>query len=526
LSSVARTNPGFRGSERAVPASPFARVLGFGSLAARLAAGTVAEKAAGFFSGGGDGSASGAPADAGPRKSSFLSPKNMERLVEGLCRMRGAALKIGQMLSIQDESLLSPELAAVMARVRQGADVMPRAQLEAQMAAEFGGPGWRARVFAEFEDAPIAAASIGQVHRAALPSGALVAVKVQYPGVARSINSDIDNLTKLLTMVSLTPKGLYLDQAMSSAKTELTLECNYAYEADAQEHFRMLVDAEPALAGRVSVPRVFREASTARVLTTELVRGVPVDKIVLKGPAGAITPAVAAESGLSGSGFKDEAVQARAAAAGAGAGVLPAHVTLTQQQRDALGTLLMRVTLRELFTWRFMQTDPNWSNFLYDPIDNKVHLIDFGASRRYKKAFVDEYLRMVRACGAGDDAAIIDASIKIGFLTGDETKEMVENHVATAKIIGEPFGHKGPYDFVVGNIAARVAPRAGEMAHSRLAPPPMEAYTLHRKLAGAFLTLRRLGAVVDVGKLFTEITGTYVYGPESAEEEEISRRFK
>mgnify|MGYP001077253883 CR=1 FL=1 len=361
------------------------------------------------------------------------------------------------------------------------------------------------------------------MHRAALHSGELVAVKVQYPGVARSINSDIDNLTKLLTMVNLTPRGLYLDQAMSSGKMELTLECDYAYEAAAQSHFKDIIDAEPALRGKVYVPAVFPSASSQRVLTTELVRGVPIDKIALPGADGALPPAVAAESGLSGSGFRDPAAQARTDAAAAGSA---GHLNLSQDDRNALGALLMRVTLRELFTWRFMQTDPNWSNFLYDPATKRVNLIDFGASRRYKKAFVDEYLRMVRACGAGDRAGIIDASLKMGFLTGDETTEMMDLHVATAVIVGEPFGTAGPYDFVKGNIAGRVGPLAGKMVQSRLAAPPMEAYTLHRKLSGAFLTLRRLGAVVDVNTMFKEVTGDYVYGPESAEEEEISRRFK
>ena len=107
--------------------------------------------------------------------------------------MRGAALKIGQMLSLLDEGLLPPAITAALERVRTQADVMPPKQLEAAMRAELG-PEWRARLGgAGFEPAPVAAASIGQVHRATLPDGRRVAVKVQYPGVADSIHSDIGN---------------------------------------------------------------------------------------------------------------------------------------------------------------------------------------------------------------------------------------------------------------------------------------------------------------------------------------------
>ncbi len=507
-----RSPASFRPSERSVPASPLARVLGFGGIAARLAAGALTDRVTAVGSGSSS-SSSGSSGGGG------LGAKQMERLVDGLCRMRGAALKIGQMLSIQDESLLPPALAAAMARVRQGADVMPQKQLEAVMAGELG-QDWRTRLFAEFEDSPIAAASIGQVHRAALPSGALVAVKVQYPGVARSITSDVDNLSRLLTVIDIAPKGLYLGRAMESAKAELTLECDYTYEAAAQKHFASLIAAEPVLGGAVKIPQVVDGASGLRVLTTELVRGVPIDHITALEDVSTAAPSVNAGM-TSADGFRNAPSGAPSAAPTA-----VSLLQLSQAERDRVGTLLMRVALRELFSWRFMQTDPNWANFLYDAETRTLSLIDFGASRRYPKPFVDEYLKMVRACGEGDDAGIVAASRKIGFLTGDESAEMVATHIQSAKIIGEPFGFKGAYDFRLGNISGRVAPLAGKMVHDRLAPPPMEVYTLHRKLSGAFLTLKRLGAVVDVNTMFKEITDEYVFGPESEEDAAITKKFR
>ena len=91
---------------------------------------------------------------------------------------------------------------------------------------------------------------------------------------------------------------------------------------------------------------------------------------------------------------------------------------MSQPVRDAVGTLLLQLTLRELFSWRFMQTDPNWGNFLYDEAAGKLNLIDFGAAREFPVTFVDDYLSMVKACADKDRDGVIHHSTKLGFLTG------------------------------------------------------------------------------------------------------------
>ena len=91
---------------------------------------------------------------------------------------------------------------------------------------------------------------------------------------------------------------------------------------------------------------------------------------------------------------------------------------MSQDIRNDVGSLLLRLTIRELFDWRFMQTDPNWGNFLYDEHTDQLHLIDFGAAKEYPKAFVDEYLRMVLACADKNRAGLILHSTNLKFLTG------------------------------------------------------------------------------------------------------------
>lgn len=130
--------------------------------------------------------------------------------------MRGAALKVGQMLSIQDDSLLPPQLQAILDRVRDGADVMPRKQLERALETELG-IDWETKI-QTFDMKPMAAASIGQVHAATLHDGTPVVIKVQYPGVAESISSDVNNLKRLIRFVNILPKGMYIDETMKAAK--------------------------------------------------------------------------------------------------------------------------------------------------------------------------------------------------------------------------------------------------------------------------------------------------------------------
>lgn len=254
LSSVAK--------QRKVPSTRFGRMASFGTLFAGLGVGTVNELAKGALGLGG----------AKDMKSALFSSKNAERIVDTLCRVRGAALKLGQILSIQDSTIVSPHLIKAFDRVRQAADYMPDWQVEKAMKSEFGSD-WRSN-FKSFEDKPFAAASIGQVHRGILPDGTEVAIKIQYPGVAKSIESDIDNLVGMLKVWDVFPAGIFIDNVVKVAKRELVWEVDYLREANYTEKYREMVTPYK----EYRVPRVIRNLTTKSVLTTELVPGVPLDK--------------------------------------------------------------------------------------------------------------------------------------------------------------------------------------------------------------------------------------------------------
>ena len=517
-----------RRREVAVPSSPLARVMGFGQLAAGLAAGTVAESARRAWRGAG-GQTTGdvekssrrssspnstledptqtstSASDASDRVGSdtsllagdsvFLTEANAERLAVALCRMRGAALKLGQMLSIQDESVVPPAIAKALERVREGADVMPASQLMEAIEGHLG-KDWRApngsikdggnvEVIA-FSNEPLAAASIGQVHRATVRrlvrdkvdgkkktfEDVEVCMKIQYPGVARSIHSDIDNLVRLVRMTDLLPRGLYVEHAVATAKEELTLECDYEYESRSQDKMRALLEGDPAWSAPATVP----ELSSRGVLTTEFAPGIAIDKVA----------------------------------------------SLSQSERDYVGTQLLRITLRELFEFRFMQSDPNFANFLYCPQSRRLTMIDFGAAKAYPKPFVDEYLKMVVACAERDREGVLESSIKLGFLTGEEAGVLKDAHCEAGFQVGRPFqeSDEGMYDFTKNrDMTRRVAGLGKVMLKHRLTPPPAEAYSLHRKLSGSFLACMRLGARVPARALLLEAYAKYDFSDREDEDE-------
>ena len=445
--------------ESRVPSSRLGRLWQYGGLATSMAFGAVGEsfrRATGREGAGG---------------SLMLSAGNMERLVAKLSRMRGAALKLGQMMSFQgscrlsdllhimltlvsDSKMLPAPIQEVLQRVQDNADHMPLSQRNKVLASNLG-PDWR-KLFESFDDMPMAAASIGQVHGAVLKStGQRVAVKVQYPGVSNSIDSDLNNLSILLTASRLLPKGLYLDKTIANARTELAWECNYIREAECGKRFKELLKDEQNI---FLVPAIIDEASGAQVLTMELMEGVGVTKVQ----------------------------------------------NFTQEQKDWIGTQILRLCLREMTEFKFMQTDPNWTNFLYNSKTQKLELLDFGASREYPDKFIDPYLRILFAASRNDRESCRDLSIQLGYLTGHESQAMLNAHITSVLTLAEPFRDSSPevYDFQDQTITDRVKSLIPVMVRERLAPPPAETYSLHRKLSGAFLLCARLGSRVPCKELF------------------------
>lgn len=441
--------------QRTVPSSRLGRMVSFGSLAAGLGVGTIAEvtrRSLGF----GDSSLSvGSTLD-----SAFINPANAERIVNTLCKVRGAALKIGQILSIQDSNVISPQLQKAFERVRQSADFMPQWQVEKVLVTEFG-PDWKSKL-SSLDLKPFAAASIGQVHAGMLKDGTEVAMKIQYPGVAKGIESDIDNLISVMKIWNVFPEGMYLDNLVEVAKKELGWEVDYKREAECTKKFKELIEPYPYY----FVPSVIDELSTGQILTTELIEGVPVDKCV----------------------------------------------ELDYESRKHICMLVMELCLRELFQFRYMQTDPNWSNFFYNKDTKQLILLDFGATRAYSKEFMDNYIKVIKAGADGDKETVLKLSRLMGFLTGYESKIMEEAHVNTVMILSEVFSEKtGEFDFGGQDTTKRITELVPTILNHRLCPPPEEIYSLHRKLSGVFLLCAKLKVKMACAPLLQDVYDNYKF---------------
>ena len=425
---------------RAIPSSRAARLGAFGRLAGGVASGMLGEGARRLARG------------ERPRmRDLVLTPGNVGRLADRLSHLRGAAMKLGQMISMDAGDLLPPELAAILAQLRSQAHRMPPEQLRRVLDSEWG-PDWRRR-FARFNATPIAAASIGQVHRATLPDGRELAIKVQYPGVRESIDSDVDNVATLLRVSGVLPRELDFAPLLTEAKRQLHEEADYEREAAQMTRFGDWLDGHADYV----VPRPLPELTTARVLAMDFIDGIPIEALA----------------------------------------------DAPQEQRDAAMRDLMALVLREMFEFGAMQTDPNFANYRFQPDTGRLVLLDFGAARDVDPATAQGYRSLLSAGLSGDRDAVREAARAAGFL-GEAAvarhRPLVDRMI---DIVVTEMNRPGPFDFGDRGFVEVLREQGMEMAADRSTwhIPPVETLFVQRKVSGTALLAARLEARVDVREL-------------------------
>ena len=431
------TRPPFESRGRQVPSGRLSRFGQFGRLAGSVAGGMIAEGARRLVDG-----------ERPQLRDMLLTPANFGKIADRLSHLRGAAMKLGQMISMDAGDLLPAELSEIMGRLRDNAHHMPPAQLQQVLAREWG-PDWRTR-FERFDLRPIAAASIGQVHRAVTRDGRELAIKVQYPGVRESIDADVDNVATLLRMSGAIPRGIDITPLLAEAKLQLAEEADYEREGQQMTLFGQLLADTP----EVVVPTLDPALTTSRVLAMTFLEGRPIESLE----------------------------------------------TAPRADRDRAMQTLMTVVLRELFEFGVMQTDPNFANYRFQPLTGRLVLLDFGAARPVDESTAQGYRRLLRTGLAGDRTAVRQAALAAGFLGptavarhGARLDQMID------VIIGE-LGRPGLFDFGDRRFVAALRDPGMEIAADTGAwhVPPADLLFVQRKISGTALLAARLKARVDV----------------------------
>ena len=378
-----------------------------------------------------------------------LSPEATRRFTDRLARMRGAVMKMGQLMSMDGTDMFTPEAAEIMATLRDRSEPMPMSQLTKVLEREWG-RDWH-KGFRRLEFQPVAAASIGQVHRAETKDGRRLALKIQFPGVRESIDSDIDNLGFLARNLGLVPKGMDVGPLLEEARAQLHQEADYEAEAAALMRYRALVGEDADFL----VPAVHDDLSTDRILAMDFADGVSIDHL--------------------------------------------AQSSYSRAERDRAATLLVRLMLRELFDFGLAQTDPNFGNYLYDADSKRIVLLDFGAALPVPGEIAEQYRALALAALADDTRGLREASIALGYLAPDADLATSAGLVQLIRLSAEVLT-PGLYDFSRSDLFERLYVRGRDMymqdVFTKL-PEPITMF-LQRKFAGMFMLCRRLRARVDL----------------------------
>ncbi|EEA05374.1 ABC1 family protein [Cryptosporidium muris RN66] len=426
-------------------------------------------------------------------RNNIMCEENAIIIGQTLRRLRGAALKFGQILSLHNH-YIPKVLSENLSLTHNKAYEMPIKQLYSILENELG-PDWKEHYFEYFSEIPFAAASIGQVHYGRLNPTFLmtdtfgiseghkinleVAIKVQYPNIEGCIRSDLNSLLLLSNYTSIFPKGLYIKDLIKELQLELIAECDYKNEALFMEIYKNLLIPSLNVFNKHEdfyVPRVYKQLSTAKVLVTEY-----------------FNPKECAP--LYDYFVHDNEIQN----------------TSNDKIRNKIAESLLYLTLQEFLMFNIMQTDPNPANFLYDSKRNRLILLDFGATRSYSKEFVYNYWKLIQYAVEGDIDSVKSQSIQLGFLTGYEQDDMIKAHTLAVMKVAEPFvdtksnGIANAYDFSTCNVIDYVAQTFPKVISSRENPPRPEIYSLHRRLAGCFVLCNKLAAKVNASEIYRRV---------------------
>ncbi len=382
-------------------------------------------------------------------------------LVKEISKLKGSVVKIGQMMALYGEYFLPPEVNDALHTLEDETVAMAWPGIGTALTRELGE---EKMAQLEIDPVPLAAASMGQVHRARRKSdGAELCIKVQYPGVADSIDGDFNAIIRLLNLAKLIPASDEIKKWMKEIRSALYKEVDYLHEAEKTERVKQRLADDP----RFIVPKVYREYTTKSVLTTSYEPGLAVTHRQVE------------------------------------------EISLTRRSR--LGQAMLSLLLTELYQWGDIQTDPNYGNYRIrlDPRGqhDKLVLLDFGAMHSFPAEFLDPLCGMIDAAHKRDAEGFLENAYKLEFMKPDYPKTVLENFAELGLTLVEPLSkdHKhtppyalnahGEYCWRQSKLPKRAAMLAGKASLTTyFTLPPTEFMFINRKLVGVYTFIRTLRA--------------------------------
>jgi predicted unusual protein kinase regulating ubiquinone biosynthesis (AarF/ABC1/UbiB family) len=419
------------------------------------------------------------------RHSAMLSSQ-AQFLVEELGKLKGSVVKIGQVMALYGEHFLPEEVTEALHTLEDQTTSLAWPAIERVLKKELGE---KRLGELEVDEQPIGAASLGQVHRARRRSDGLeLVLKVQYPGVADAVDSDLNSVANLLRIARLVSFGPEFQDWLEEVRSMMHREVDYSLEARTTEKFRQMLINDP----RFVVPRVLGEYSTGLVIASTYEPGHPVGSAPVR--------------------------------------------ELSLERRSELGRAALELFFRELFVWGEMQTDPNFGNYRIriageragDPDHDQIILLDFGAVQNYSSEFLDPLIRMIQASYEQDLDGVIEGGIELRFMNRDWPETILKQFGEVCMSVLEPLAEtsdqwppnavndKGQYRWKQSELPSRVARQAARSAISRyFRIPPKEFVFLNRKLIGVYTFIGVLNSEFNGEDLLRK----YLYGKPSMQDD-------
>lgn len=375
--------------------------------------------------------------------------RNAHEMAMVMGQLKGAAMKLGQMLS-SDPEMISPEFADALAVLQRQAPPMPYQQLKAALEAELGGP--MQETFALFDPRPIGAASIGQVHRATLQSGEEVAVKIQYPGISDSLESDLSNIERFMAIGRpLLPKER-AQGFIEELKAAFEQEADYEGEAHKLEEFNRHFADWP----QIRVPKPYLELCTPRLLVMEFIEGEVF------------------------------------------------HIAANQLEDQAERDALMK-TFIEAFVYMFhdlhrLHADPHPGNFMLD-LEGRLVILDFGCVCSFESQLADQVLKILPAFWSGDPQRQMNSLLDVGFGREGAKLPRLESVARHQELVLAPMGVQQPFSFYSWRVSEELRDLlTSDFAFVNLVPPAKLLLYL-RVISGIKGTLSHLNASCDIREI-------------------------